>query len=173
MAEIDELQQRIAGALDRIGRGLGALDVAGPDRSGDIYALEAEIKATRAALEDERTANAQLEERVRSIRARHEEKLAEMQAQTEQAARALETLDGELQKLRAINDELRRSNTALREANAEGLGAPDLINASLQTELEALRADRAAESAEARAVLDALEPLLEAAQQDGSREGRA
>ena len=54
------------------------------------------------------------------------------------------------------------SNAALRTANAEGVGDAHLINKSMMAELEGLRAMRAAESAEARTIIDALTQLLEA-----------
>ena len=64
MSDISELQARIANALDRIGTGLDALGRPAPDTGEE----PAEMTALRAQLEDERTANAQLEERVRTIR---------------------------------------------------------------------------------------------------------
>lgn len=164
MAEIDELHQRITAALDRIGRGVSGLEPPAPEGSGDTAALTAELEAARAALEDERTANAQLEERVRAIRARHEQGMQEMQGQADKASAAVAALDAELQQLRQVNAELRKNNAALREANAAGVGDAHLINKSLQSELDALHAERCAEAAEARAVLGALEPLLAAAE---------
>ena len=83
----------------------------------------------------------------------------EIEAQTKTMAR----LDMDLQRLREANDRLRDSNAALRAANEEGVGAPDLINKAMLAELEALRAARATEAAEAGAILSRLQPLLAAA----------
>lgn len=112
----------------------------------------------QAALEEEQMANAQLEERLRVLKAR----LVEAQAATSAAPAtvSMTALDAELQKLRAANEELMATNAALREANAQGVGEPELINRGMEAELEGIRAARAAEAAEAGAVLDALTPLL-------------
>ena len=72
----------------------------------------------------------------------------------------MQALDGELQRLRQANDALLKSCTEMRVALAENLGEPHLINQAMLAELEALRAARAVEAAEARAVLGALEPVL-------------
>ncbi|MBT8152478.1 colicin transporter [Epibacterium ulvae] len=69
-------------------------------------------------------------------------------------------LDQELTSLRTANDQLVQSNTALREANAEGVGDPALINAALQAEVEGLKAANATDRAEMAAVIARLEPLL-------------
>ncbi|MBY6114500.1 colicin transporter [Mameliella alba] len=118
-----------------------------------------DVAALEEALEDEKMANAQLEERLRVLRARLEEVSAAAPAEAPKPE-TLAALDAELQKLRAANDELVTTNAALREANAQGVGDPELINRGLQAELEALRAARAAEAAEATAVIGALTPLL-------------
>lgn len=121
----------------------------------------AELSALREALEDEKMANAQLEERHRVLaeRVRDLESEAAPAAETA-AAPDMAGLDSELYKLRKTIAELEDSNRALREANAQGVGDPHLINKAMLTELESLRAVRASESAEGRAVLAALEPLL-------------
>ncbi len=62
MSDISDLESRITTALDRIGRGLDALGPK-PDAGQD-----AEIATLKVALEEEKTANAQLEERVRAIK---------------------------------------------------------------------------------------------------------
>jgi hypothetical protein len=83
-------------------------------------------------------------------------------AVNEALAARLTSLDADLQRLRQANAQLVASNAALRTANAEGVGDAHLINKSMMAELEGLRAMRAAESAEARTIIDALTPLLEA-----------
>ncbi len=69
-------------------------------------------------------------------------------------------LDQELTSLRTANDQLVESNTALRQANAEGVGDPALINAALQAEVNGLKAANATDRAEMAAVIARLEPLL-------------
>lgn len=269
MSQIEELQSRITAAMDRIGAGVETLvDQMGSNADADA--------ALQTALEEEKLANAQLEERLKSIKAKHAAELEEAQAgasstvapNTEElqaeldglkaqladtsevdglkvelaeataklvaaeAAKAeanaavadageVETLraeidelrakadnteevdglnieiaalkaelanseqlddlkaeldmlraervsqaditvqlDKDLQRLRKANDQLRAANTALREANEAGVGEPSLINQAMLAELEALRASRATDAAEAKAILSRLEPLL-------------
>ena len=53
----------------------------------------------------------------------------------------------------------------MRAANSEGVGDPEAINSALSAELQAVRAMRQAERAEADEILAGLMPLLEAAEQ--------
>lgn len=178
MSEIEELQNRILAAMDRIGAGVEAVS------AGQGAAQEAEGNIVRA-LEEEKMANAQLEERLNTLRSRHEAEIAELQAaekdtpvadpvelealrsQLDQQnadmtaqAKAMAQLDDELQRLRKANDALRDANAALREANEAGVGEPHLINKAMLAELEGLRAAQAAQTAEAGAVLSRITPLL-------------
>ncbi|SEP55871.1 hypothetical protein [Thalassovita taeanensis] len=159
MSEISELERRITAAMDRIARGVEVLSAAPPEAAEPVVD-EAELTELRQALDDERLANAQLEERVKAIRAKMDKREAGIELELSEARAAMAALDGEMQRLRQINEQLVESNTALRAANAEGVGAPDLINAAMATELEALHTARAAEAAEAGAIVIALEPLL-------------
>ena len=168
MSQIDELQSRMTRALDRISKGvetLSAMEPAAPEPVDDGSAEE--IARLNAALEDEQMANAQLEARVKAL---HDQLEAQPKAQAEPDAAlqeqiaaqrdGMQALDGELQRLRQANDALLKSCTEMRAALAENLGEPHLINQAMLAELEALRAARAVEAAEARAVLGALEPVL-------------
>ena len=155
MSELEELQRRIVGALDRAGQALDRLTTAAPD-TGDSAALQAELEA-------ERMANAQLEERVRAIKEKQETHVAGLEAEVAKLREALAARDGEVQRMRSVNDELRASNRALREANAQGLAEPHLVNSSMMSELEALRERRAADRAEIDEILSTLEPALKEA----------
>jgi predicted nucleic acid-binding Zn-ribbon protein len=172
MSDIEEMQGRILAAMERASRGLEKLGVAkegGTDLS--------------QALEDERLANAQLTERVKTLKDRLEAETAEVQAKLDAATAKLTAaeakltqesdsdtrmtkLDVELQQVRGANAKLSEACAALRKANEEGVGDPDLINAAMQAELDALRAARTAEIAEADAILSALTPLVESAQEN-------
>lgn len=152
MSEISDLERRITSALDRIGTAI--------ERSREQDDLS-------AALEAERTANAQLEERVRAIKEKQETTLSALhsevealQAEIASLKSALKERDSGLQRLRRVATELRASNTALREANRAGLPDAHLVNVSMMAELEALRADHAAGQAEMAEIADAIEPLL-------------
>lgn len=173
MTQIDELERRIAQALDRIAQGVEALDgpTAAPTAApGGEDGEDAE--ALREALEEERLANAQLEERVRALHDRQDGQVAGLQEQLGAQRESLERLDGELQRLRKANEMLRVTNQEMRAALEENVGEPHLINKAMLAELESIRAARATEAAETRAILDQLEPILaEAAGPPASQEG--
>lgn len=166
MSQIEELQGRIAAAMDRIGASVATMSQQTPaDPEPDPALVQ--------ALEDEKLASAQLEERLRTLRQKHEEELARLQARLSDTseldqmrtdldaqADATAQLDMDVQRLRQANDRLRESNAALRQANEAGVGEPHLINKAMLAELEGLRAVRATDAAEASAVLAKLEPLL-------------
>ncbi|MDA7424446.1 hypothetical protein [Thalassococcus lentus] len=120
----------------------------------------ADVEALQLALEDEKLANAQLEERLKALRGRIEEETAGLREQVESQREAMAQLDSDLQRLRTTNESLRQTNADLREANAKGVGEPHLINKAMLTELEALRATRSAEAAEAKLVLGAVEAAI-------------
>lgn len=163
MSEIDALQQRLTAAMDRIATGVDALEPAG---GVDVAALQ-------SALDEEKVANEQLRERVRKMAEREDAMSAQAKDATEATQARFAALDLELQKLGMANDQLRQSNAALRAANGEGVGDAHLINASMQAELDALRAARAAEVAEATSILDALTPLLSQVDVQGEEDGHA
>lgn len=155
MSDISELERRITAALDRASQALERLSAATAD-TGDIEAMKAELDA-------ERVANAQLEERVRAIKEKQETMVAGLEAEVLRLKEAVRARDGELRRMRSVNEELRGSNAKLREANAQGLADADLVNGAMVSELEELRAQRAAERAEIDEVLATLEPLLKEA----------
>ncbi|WP_298836276.1 hypothetical protein [uncultured Roseobacter sp.] len=158
MSEIDELQRRIMSAMDRVAQGLDGLNAADP----------AEADALRQELADEKSVNADLKERIDALSAQHEKILHDAEAKIEAK---MADLDSQLQKLRSINAQLVEACDALRSANAEGVGDPHLINKSMMTELEAVRAMRSAEMAEAGEIIAALTPMLEDAASAGSTGG--
>ena len=158
MNDISELERRITAALERVGRAMDKLGAVSAGSAGgeDAAALAAELEA-------ERVANAQLEERVRAIKEKQETTVAGLQAEVTRLRAAVESRDGALQRMRGVNAELRDTNRALREANAEGLAEPHLVNSSMMSELEALRAAQAADRAEIDDILATLEPVLKEA----------
>ncbi|MBC6407898.1 MAG: hypothetical protein GDA40_07140 [Rhodobacteraceae bacterium] len=177
MNQIDDLQNRLTAAMERIGTGVMTLT----EKAG---AAADAGDALKTALEDEKLANAQLEERLRTLKDKHAEELSVLKAAAEasvetpseadnavdrfqrevaEQADIIARLDQELQRVRAANDQLRAANAALRAANEEGVGEPHLINQAMLAELEGLRAVRSAEAAETVAIIGKLEPLLAAA----------
>ena len=155
MSDISELERRITAALDRAGQALDRMTADTGD-SGDAAALASELEA-------ERMANAQLEERVRAIKEKQETNVQGLEGEVARLRAALEARDGELQRVQSVNEELRSSNAALREANATGVADPHLVNKSMMSELESLRAARAADRAEIDDILATLEPVLKEA----------
>ncbi|KPP84793.1 MAG: hypothetical protein HLUCCA08_12250 [Rhodobacteraceae bacterium HLUCCA08] len=161
MSELSELERRIAAGLDRIRAGLDGLQAPqmaapAPDGPGD-----ADIEALQRQLDEERTANAQLEERVRALKDRQDGRLADLERQVEQARGRATRMDRELQRLRQVNAELRDINSQLRDAVAREVSEPHLVNKAMLAELEALRAARAADVAELDQVMGELTGLLE------------
>ncbi|PJE26905.1 hypothetical protein SAMN06297129_3087 [Pseudooceanicola antarcticus] len=159
MSNLEELQGRILAAMDRIGSGLeGLVPAPAPGESPE------ELKQL---LEDERTANAQLEERVKALHRRQEALEAELvEARAAPAAgpredvtRAMADMEEAVSRLRAVNTRLRENNRLLREA--KGGADSDVLNESMAAELDALRADHAAAGAEAETILAALGALVD------------
>ncbi len=153
MDDISDYERRITAALDRAQQ---ALDKLSAGEAGDAEALKAELDA-------ERVANQQLEERVRAIKETQEKTVAGLEAKVADLSKALTARDAELQQIKSVNEELRKSNGALREANANGVADAALVNSAMVTEIESLRAARAAERAELEDILATLEPIVKEA----------
>lgn len=164
MDDFAELESRITAALDRIGQGLEALARPAPPPEMDTT----EIDRLNAALEDERTANAQLEERVRAIREKQDRTVEVLSDEVDRLRGLLAGEESGLARLRKVNAELRSNNDALRNAIAEQVAEPHLVNKSMMAELEALRATQAADRAELDAILGEIRPLVGASLDAGA-----
>lgn len=173
MTQIDELQHRITAALDRISQGVEKIEAkaaeAVPAPAPEPQIDPEDHARLKEALEEEKLANAQLEERVRKLHEQHRLDLEAVQAAAEAQSQPaapevdLAVLDMHMQRLQQANDMLRNTNEELRKALAENVGEPHLINKAMLAELEGLRAARAVETAETKAIVASLTPLLEAA----------
>jgi chromosome segregation ATPase len=186
MAEIAELESRIKDALARISAGLEAQSQAQADKGSETTALQ-------EALEAEKMANAQLEDRVRTLREGHEDQLstlresheAQLREAMSDAADKISALEeqvnglrteasearAQVRALRQSNQRLQASLTTLREAGASEI-EPHLINHAMMSEIEAMRATRAAEQTELDEILGALQPMLEgSSEQPADEEG--
>jgi murein L,D-transpeptidase YcbB/YkuD len=148
MSDISTLEGRITTALDRIRQGIAAKEA----HDGDAK--------LHAALETERAANVELEARVRALKERQDTQVASLTERVEKQRAQLAAYDAQLQTLRASNVQMREINTQLREAVTEGL-SPDLVNAAVNAELQAIQDQRNAEAAEIDAILAELKPLVE------------
>ena len=149
MSEISVLESRITAALDRIRHGIETQSPAG----------ETEI-ALREALEKERATNAELVVRVQSLQDRQDTNVAALTERVATQAAQMQALDQELQRLRKSNEQMRAANQDLRNAVTEGL-TPELVNAAVSAEIEALVVQRAAEATELETILAELKPLIE------------
>lgn len=137
MSEINELQQRLSAAMDRIGQGVAGLSAADAHAKDDAQTIE----TLRKSVEDARKTTTALQTR-------------------------LSDLSQETERLRQANQDLRETIQALREAGEEKLGDPAKIDTAMASELESLRAVQATSESEARAILDALAPLLAEKKED-------
>ena len=149
MDDINALETRITDALDRIGyqvslRGQGA-----------------STRDLTVQLQQEREANAQLEERVKLLKSRQEGRIAELEGRIAEQAEQLAALDAELQQLRGSNADLTEVCGQLRDAAMTGASDAELINRALMAEVDGLTAQRSAEAAEVAAILSDLKPLLQ------------
>ncbi|WP_422074333.1 hypothetical protein [Tranquillimonas rosea] len=159
MQDVTELERRINAALDRIGSGVEAM--APPPAPEAPAADPEEVTRLQTELEGERQVTAQLEERVRALKDRQDARVTALEGDLETAQTRITALEAERAQLKKVNDELRGSNAALREANAAGLADASLVDSSAQAELEALRRVHESDRAELDEILAALQPILE------------
>lgn len=141
MQDIAELERRITAAMERISRGLAlrAAPLETADPGADAAA--GEIARLSEALDEERMANAQLNERLRVLHDRLEGGTPQTAADPAEVG----ALQASLAAKEAEIAELRR------------------VLAGAGHEIAALRAARAAEAAEIAEITAALEPLVEEA----------
>ena len=160
MQNLTELEQRLATALDRIGTGLAALPapaaILSPQITSDL----------QQALDDERMVSAQLNERLRAVKEKETEAKAQHDAKLDQMSQLLDSQGSELKRMRNTAVQLREVLRILREASAQGLSDPHLLNRAMLAELEALRATRQTEVAEMDEILAELAPLIEEVRED-------
>lgn len=162
MDSISEFETRIATALDRIRKGIDDVASSRADAGAPQQAETAEdVQALRSRLDDEKTANAQLEERVKILKERQDDKINSLTNRVSKWRKRSVVMERELQQLRQVNAELRDINDQLRQSAQAGVSEPHLINKAMLAELEALRANRAADAAEMDAILEELRPILE------------
>lgn len=162
MSDIEELEGRISAALDRIAKGIDGLDAAEAAPGAEADPVRAED--LQRQLEDERLANAQLEERVKKLKERQDTKLSSLEGEVAEYRDRLAGMDRDLQRLRQVNAELRNLTAQLRAAATEGVAEAHLINKAMMAELDAVRATQAADAAEIDAVLGELRPIIEEAE---------
>jgi chromosome segregation ATPase len=170
MQNISELERRITTALERIGRGLEGLSAATAPEPAAVdaalpldLAANSEVAQLTEALDEERMANAQLNERLRVLAEQAEHRKAKIAAKVAELTDHIASQAAELATLREtvtrLSDELAASRASAQHRVVEL--APD--TAALQTELQALRDARATEAADLADIVAALNPLIEEA----------
>jgi methyl-accepting chemotaxis protein len=159
MSDIHELERRLTAALERIGQAIDAHVPAGPV-TAPPDADAGEIAALREQLQAERDANAQLAERLRGLKERDQAQIAELQERADHLARQLDEQGIEVKRMRKSVVQLRETVRAMREAQADGVTEPHLINTAMMVELESLRATRQSELLEMDEILAELKPLI-------------
>ena len=161
MQDLGELEQRLGLALDRIGAGINGLHVQSPPPPAPDATNDLQI-----ALDEERMLSAQLNERLRAVKEKETETQSHTAAKLTQMSGQLDTQGAELKRMRNTNVQLREVLRILREASAQGLSDPNLVNRAMQAELDALRATRQTEVAQMDEILAELAPLIEEVRED-------
>ena len=161
MQDLTELEQRLAMALDRIGTAIDGLPV--EISPVEDPAVNADLQM---ALDEERMLCAQLNERLRAVKEKDTQTQTRYGEKFEQMVQQLDAQGAELKRMRNTNVQLREVLHILREAAAQGLADPQLVNRAMLAELDALRATRLTEVAQMDEILAELAPLIEEVRED-------
>ncbi|UZD92347.1 hypothetical protein [Cognatishimia activa] len=182
MSEIADLENRLSAALDRIAQGVDQIDVnpaaSAPSSEGSDAQAE-RIAELEAALAEERSAKAVLEEQIKTLsgaaaanaastsdgdfdalKKAHAEELEYIRAVSASEREAWEGLNSRLVRMRRTNKLMRSNAAQMRQAATAKVADAEAINQSLQVELEALQAAQELERAETDVILKTLQPLL-------------
>ncbi|MGY6696996.1 MAG: hypothetical protein ACXIUW_13375 [Roseinatronobacter sp.] len=155
MSNVSDLERRLSRALDRIARSAERIATVPQGRD-----TASELNDLRTALEAERTKTAQLSERLGVAKQRQESSFSSLERKLARMTEQLDLQSLEMLRLKKANTKLIEANRQLRESHEVQVIEPSTINRSLIAELEALRAERAAEAAELEDVLGELKPLI-------------
>ena len=156
--EVAGAERRLAEALDRLE---GAVERAAAPRPAPEPVIDpAELESLRAELEAERDAAAQLDDRVKALKRRQTTHVAKLEAELADLRGQIEDHEREQRQLRGVNERLRENLAALRDAMAEGVSDPALIDRATTAELDALRAQRQADRDELDRLIDEVSPIL-------------
>jgi DNA repair exonuclease SbcCD ATPase subunit len=173
MSDISDLEQRLAAALRRISTATESLPKAvimggaslsidatraANQKSHDV-AL-AEVRSSLAAATSKLTVQEEkIEMLVQELENTRENQVSPVGAEDSQnnfLADAFSELEVKLSQLTQSNTQLREANQNLRDSNAKGLGDAGLINSGLQSGIDSLSAERAADKAHLQVLITAL-----------------
>jgi len=159
MGNVKELEQRLGRALERIAQSASRRSVPAPVPTTEPDSA-AELAELRAQLVSERAKTAQLTERVNAVKQRQESSFTTLERRLARMTEQLDLQSLEMLRLKKANTKLIEANRQLREGVEAKVIEPSAVNRALLAELEALRAERAADIAEMEDVLGELKPLL-------------
>ncbi|WP_133169927.1 hypothetical protein [Shimia abyssi] len=177
-AQLEERVKALVQNQDALEKELAATNEAADAVRAEKEEIEAQLDAVKAAKAAAETAKAEAEKKLTDV----ETKLAEAgevaaalapAASDEDIAASREAVNEmamRLRRMRRMVRNIRENNQRLREAAQKGVTDPNLINASLQSELEALEALRATDLAETDAILAELRPMLVGASAEPAKE---
>jgi len=157
VSDIADFESRIAAALGRINAGLDSMAASG---AVDADKETGDLDKLNEALEAEKMANAQLEERVSAIKDKQETTIKEMEERIRSLDEKVAELDIQASNLKQVNQQLEATNEELRIAGEKNVGEADLLNKTMQDELETLRATRKADLAELETIMSELKPMI-------------
>ncbi len=172
MTQFPKIQARLDAAIAIIeGASVGGADPAEVNKLTTDLATAA--KATKTAQDEAASAADALKTaraRVEALEKELAEKTSaaetghtEMSKQIDALDKARAAHEEDLAKTKQYNKHLKKLNTSLRKANEENVGDPELINQSLETQLEQIKAQRDVDLAEVNGILARLTPLVEGA----------
>ena len=161
MQDLADVEQRLAAALDRIDASMKMLP------ASSTFAVAAKGgEDLQMALDEERMLSAQLNERLRAVKEKETESQSQVSAKLNQMSHQLDVQGAELKRMRNTNVHLNEILRILREAAAQGVSDPHLVNRAMLAELDALRATRLTEVSQMDELLAELSPLIEEVRED-------
>ena len=164
MSDIEDLEARIAGALERIRAGVENLSAA-PDPAADdeSASLESRVEELNALLATEQQASATTQAKLDAMMLKSGSATEALEARIASLTAELDTLEQENSKLRDTVNDLQGVNATLRDSAAAGVTEPEAINESLVADLKAMQTSRASEIRDMESILADLAPILEEA----------
>lgn len=158
-AELSEVQK----SADAAGKAKKAAEADAKVAKEELAAAKIKAEAASKALKDAETKVAALEKDVAAKEEGSEAQRAAMIKQIDALDKARANSDKNLSKARQYNKHLKKLNASLRKANEANVAKPDLINKSLETELEQIKEQRDVDLEQVNGVLARLTPLVEGA----------
>ena len=164
MSDIEDLEARIAGALERIRAGVENLSAA-PAQAAEPEgeSLEARVEHLTAMLEDEQRNATTAQAKLDAMMLKSGSATEALEARIASLTAELDGLERENTQLRDTVNELQGVNATLRDSAAAGVTEPDAINQSLMADLKALQTSRASDIRDMESILADLAPILEEA----------